>query len=423
MYPDLSKVFDRDFIIGFFLPAIISWVLGITILICSFTNVNGLLHDSDIPAALRLPPLVHDDSPIEPINGRVVVRIQEPAIVPPPKTNDKQPDKSTGVPELAAGTVVAAGENQILESGERAVHQVAPGETIYFPADKGTALHHKTGQYHILQESDIVARSPHQNSSRVLPPSLSQFFSAKAVVLLTLASWMFGVLLMALNRGVYQLAEGYGALNPFRLLWPVELFRYWLLHRRVQRLNARFNALLPDELNRLNRLSKRVVNDFPDSRWVLPTRFGNAVRAFEVYSRVMYGFEAIPGWGRVLNVISNETRQSVASQKAQVDFWLNLWFLGMALCVELALIAWLGAIHWFFVLAAIAYAWFMLQRARLASYEWGESVKAAMDLGIPLLAEQLGIAVPTDRGEERRIWKRYSQAISYRRPKQLPELR
>ena len=135
MYPDLSKVFDRDFIIGFFLPAIISWVLGITILICSFTNVNGLLHDSDIPAALRLPPLVHDDSPIEPINGRVVVRIQEPAIVPPPKTNDKQPDKSTGVPELAAGTVVAAGENQILESGERAVHQVAPGETIYFPAD------------------------------------------------------------------------------------------------------------------------------------------------------------------------------------------------------------------------------------------------------------------------------------------------
>ena len=77
---------------------------------------------------------------------------------------------------------------------------------------------------------------------------------------------------------------------------------------------------------------------FPDEEaWLLPTSFGNTIRAFEVYPRVMYGLDAIPGWLRILAVIPKDYRESVDNAKAQVDFWLNLWFLSILMIFEYVL--------------------------------------------------------------------------------------
>lgn len=62
-----------------------------------------------------------------------------------------------------------------------------------------------------------------------------------------------------------------------------------------------------DRLMKRNRLKLEIVESFPDQeRWLLPTSFGNTIRAFEVYPRVMYGIDSIIGWNRLLGVIPKE---------------------------------------------------------------------------------------------------------------------
>jgi hypothetical protein len=75
----------------------------------------------------------------------------------------------------------------------------------------------------------------------------------------------------------------------------------------------------------------------------LPTRFGNAIRSFEVYSRIIYGLEAIDGWPRLLAVIPADYRQAIDDAKAQVDFWVNIW-MGSLLIWMGSLLIWMGSL-------------------------------------------------------------------------------
>ena len=71
---------------------------------------------------------------------------------------------------------------------------------------------------------------------------------------------------------------------------------------------------------------------------VLPTSFGNAVRAYEDYSRVVYGFESINGWSRLQAVMSKEFMEILGSSRARVDLWLNLLFLAILFLGEALLL-------------------------------------------------------------------------------------
>ena len=72
-----------------------------------------------------------------------------------------------------------------------------------------------------------------------------------------------------------------------------------------------------------------MVTQYPDDEfWLLPTSFGNSIRAFEVYSRIMYGIDAIEGWSRLLAVIPTEYLEKINDSKANVAFWVNNLFLG-----------------------------------------------------------------------------------------------
>lgn len=211
----------------------------------------------------------------------------------------------------------------------------------------------------------------------------------------------------------------------------LEKRQYRKIKEEISKLDAKYRECLeegrkfPQELNlRRNRLMQEFIERFPDEeRWLLPTSFGNTVRAFEVYPRVMYGIDSIPAWERLLSVIPEDYRKLIDDSKTQVDFWANVWILSILFIFEYFLIALhIKKVEELWLLAlAIALTFFAFFKARSAAVEWGKLVKASFDIFLPQLHKKLGFKKPNSLEEEKQLWKRFSQAVIYMDPESLPQ--
>jgi hypothetical protein len=250
------------------------------------------------------------------------------------------------------------------------------------------------------------------------------------VTLLGLGSWLGGIILLASNHDLYRLLEGYGKYNPVKLLEGFQRRRFLRLTSRLKTLNDEYRKAGSDfpaqKRTTRNKIIKVLAEHFPDDeRWLLPTAFGNTLRAFETYPRVMYGLEAIDGWSRILAVVPEDYRKLIDNAKTQVDFWVNLGFLSMILIVEYVGIAiYANSIRavWLFALIVLS-SLIAPYRAKRVAIEWGDLVKAVFDLYRFDLLEAMHIDWPEDREEERELWTKISQSIIYKMPSSLPELK
>ncbi len=246
-----------------------------------------------------------------------------------------------------------------------------------------------------------------------------------------LASWLASVFLLATNRDILRLIEGYGRLNPIRLFGKIEKRRYERLREGISKLDEEYSRCIsegkefPMEL-RLKRkqLMEETVERFPDEdHWLLPTSFGNTIRAFEVYPRVMYGLDSIPGGTRLQGVIPEEYRRLVDSAKTQMDFWVNLSLLSLIAAVEyigLAVFTNQVKVLWFpFVTLIIVLGAY--SRATSSAAEWGKLVKSSFDVFLPELRKKLGFPSPATLEEEQSLWLKFSQSVIYRDPQSMPD--
>jgi hypothetical protein len=161
----------------------------------------------------------------------------------------------------------------------------------------------------------------------------------------------------------------------------------------------------------------KAVCEFPDNaEFILPTRFGNRFRGFEVYSRVVYGLDAIPAWPRLQAVMPEHARKMLADAKAEVDFCVNLslggWLAGL-LYLGLAVAAWRLPALWMPVIAVIV-GWASYWLATSAAMNFGSYVKSAFDLYRGELASQLGLDLPRSAEAEREMWRAASRMMIYR---------
>lgn len=249
---------------------------------------------------------------------------------------------------------------------------------------------------------------------------------------LGLSSLLLSILLLVLNWEAYRFLEGYGSWNPFQLM-------AWFQRRQFQRLRSQFDAVQAsltrsneeengDTANLLKlraertRIGLQLADDYPDDeRWLRPTAFGNAIRAFEVYPRIMYGLGAIPGWERLQAVIPEDYRKLVSAAKAPVDFWVNIWLLSIVVIGEYIVCA--VKVHhlpavWL-PLLSLGCCLLASSRAKSAAIGWGAAVKASFDVFLPELRKKLGFVAPATLQEERQFWQRYTSAITYRLPEYL----
>jgi len=251
-----------------------------------------------------------------------------------------------------------------------------------------------------------------------------------SIVIASIISWLFGMSLFVANCGIIRLLEGYGKLNPAKVFLKFQIDRYRKLQERISRLDGEYlsylskNEEFPQESkNERNALMRQKAQQFPDEeRWLLPTAFGNTVRAFEVYSRVMYGMESIQGWPRLLSIIPEKHHAFLDETKAKMDFWVNLWFIGLLVICE-----YIGAIistqkinipilPFVSLILSVFAAW----RAKFAADEWGEFVKAAFDIYLQEPCIKLGFSSSVVDGRESHFWRNFSQAIIYRLPSSMP---
>ena len=259
----------------------------------------------------------------------------------------------------------------------------------------------------------------------------SQFEVLVGTTIIGLVSWFGGVCLLVVNKDIFRIMEGYGIINPLRLVRHIERRRYRKLKAAIQSLDRQYSDCLaakkafPQDLRvRRNQLMRELVTRFPDQeQWLLPTAIGNIVRAFEIYPRVMYGVDAIPSWNRLMAVIPLEFLQYIDDAKSQVDFWVNIGFISLLTTVEyfvLALSFSQFRVVWFPVLALlVAVAAYVLSGN--TAKRWGDLVKAAYDIYLPDLQEKLGFQELNSAEEERLQWRSFSQALIYRLPEQMPE--
>ena len=265
-----------------------------------------------------------------------------------------------------------------------------------------------------------------------LPPYLTMDNPVVGSAVIVVLGWLVGIVLAATNRDLIRFLEGYGRLNPLRVFLPRERARFRRLAERIWELEDKYPNRTDLEKDELNRLSQEQVMNFPDQeKWVLPTSFGNAIRAFEVYPRLMYGVDSIALWPRLLTVIPAEYKVYIDDAKAPMDFWLNM---GISLFVLLlsSLGMWVYdlrmgiEVHYLpFVLLLIAEVLLILlclYRARRSAIGWGQTVKSAFDVYLPDLAAKVGLKLPDTREERRIMWEKYGVALLYARWDVLPEL-
>lgn len=241
--------------------------------------------------------------------------------------------------------------------------------------------------------------------------------------ILGFSSLLVGILLLVTNYEIYRFLEGYGTHNPLRLWQGVETSRYKRFQHKLdlikqdRRWYKERGQELPehDESLRTRYLWQEKVA-FPPANYLLPTAFGNIIRAFELYPNVLYGIDPINGWARLQAVIPDEFLKLINSAKAQTDFWVNTWILGGLLVIEYFAIAiynqqfvspWLPA-------AFIAIVVIASRRAKFAAAAWGSLVKSAFDVFLPALRKKLSYSQPLTVDAEYKQWEKFSTAIVFR---------
>jgi hypothetical protein len=279
-----------------------------------------------------------------------------------------------------------------------------------------------------LWVAETFNAEPLQGFLRELPKTREQPVLLGAT-LFVFFLWLLGVTLLALNRVIIRAKEGYGSWNPARLLAFIERWRFRRIQNRLNELNEKYITLLTfdQELDPVSgrlhtRLSRLLAERFPARETdLLPTAFGNTIRAFEVYSDEMYGLDSIPAWPRLLMIMPEGSRTLVEAAKAQMDFWINLWLLSFLLVLEYIVLAIVtnerGS---FLALLSIIIAWVASNRARAAAVSWGNTVKAAFDVYLNTLREKLQLQSGLAPAQDREQWSRLSAAMIYRDRRGLP---
>jgi len=267
--------------------------------------------------------------------------------------------------------------------------------------------------------------------------------------LLFLLALVVALGLLVLNYATIRLLEGYSWLHPPKAL---QKCRFRRLTRKIERLERQYRENHPRGgdvgriLEQRERLLVEKVTRFPDlEAHVLPTAFGNAIRAFEVYSRVVYGLDAIPGWERLVAVVPRDHLQVIDSAKAEMDVWVNTWLLSSIASLIGGYVA--AASEWqssvpslwlvkqgttigpeeldkslIFTVASLVAAYVATYLARGAAKRWGSLVKATFDVFLPTLRERLGFPPFASREDERSFWTEFSKAFIYHSSKNIPRI-
>ncbi len=255
-------------------------------------------------------------------------------------------------------------------------------------------------------------------------------------LLVTIPTIIIGFTLTALNTFILKLFEGYVFFHRFPFMRRSHTRRAnklikqrEALKKDIELLEQKKNKSIDEELS-LNAFKTEyyaIVATYdqlypPPNAGIMPTKFGNILKASEAYSGTRYGMDAVQFWPRLLHVIPPSYRQTIDDARNELSFLVNMSALSVvfySLCI-LAILANAplpGSPDWGRVLEnsfryilagglALFSNWFFNRAAIFSVGDFGMMIRGAYDLFRLDLLEQFRLKQPTDSVEEFQIWKR-----------------
>jgi hypothetical protein len=222
------------------------------------------------------------------------------------------------------------------------------------------------------------------------------------------AALLVGLVLLGLNHPITRWFEGY-PLKSHGERWYAKHLCGRLMRRQQAKFTEMRQACVSAGATDVERRTAvwRMDQAFPrdNEDLLLPTSFGNAVRAFERHSYIRWGLNGIAVWPRIEMLLPTEETQVHADARGEVAFFVNGSLL--AAIAGLVLVADELVNQPLPVYAAPLYAVpFIVGMAFYAAsigsaVRWGSAVRASIDIHRRELYEKLGLRTPLDFTDER----------------------
>jgi len=278
------------------------------------------------------------------------------------------------------------------------------------------------------------------------------------ISLLILAIVGFSYILWLLNPRFIELLEGYPFLHEkFGQKWikkqkdRLEIIRKGLeqCHEQLDLADHWLNTILParyhqnpdglfndDNYLRIksrqaqwNLIKSRLMAEYhnhfpPDPEYILPTRLGNTIAAFDSYPEIRYGIDGPTLMPRLTPILDkNGFSIYIQHEKSAFDFLLNIFVILCMLIFEcLVLFLMQFELKWF-IASLIALPFLVMAYYTLIDNAviWGDTVKVAFDLYRHDLRKALLINIPNSLEEERNQWQQVSSFLAVNE-EALPEV-
>lgn len=238
------------------------------------------------------------------------------------------------------------------------------------------------------------------------------FFSSLGVLstselwatLLTIATAL-GVISSASSTPLYRMLEGYS--------WPKSIAR-WRHNRHVELKRKLQNKVTAATPGWEQDLYQEELNRYPlEVDQILPTRLGNAMRAFETYGGTRFGLDSGSLWSELVAVAPKALQDDIDTARAIVDFFVAGFYTSVLAGILAIFAGSLSDGHvsaLFFGAVYFLIAWGAYEMAVSSCTYWAATNRALVNIGRPALATALGLQLPTSLPEEIDMW---SNVITY----------
>jgi hypothetical protein len=221
-------------------------------------------------------------------------------------------------------------------------------------------------------------------------------------IMFVVTALIVAVLLALNSTPLYRLLEGY--------IWPRRAYeaRKRAQVRRWERLKAIAFASPESGVDLIQQqLAWERLKEYPEEQYILPTRLGNAIKAFETYGVSRYGLDSQTFWYELVTVAPDALQKEEQDARAVVDFFVSAIYLAAIFSVVAILISILRADLQSLVAGAIAAMLipFFYSRAVKSVRQWRFVVQALVNVGRLKLAGALGLVLPSTLEEERLMWQ------------------
>jgi len=255
-----------------------------------------------------------------------------------------------------------------------------------------------------------------------IPNTFARHSETTQLLILGGVALVVALLLSGLSYPLTRTAEGYPLLGLRR--WPVLRLvprtAIALQGRARRRLEVIRNDTRRPDAERA-RAYAQLDKLFPcDPNRLLPTRLGNAMRAYEGHSNVRWGLDGVTIWPRIAALLSAEESDLLTDAEIDLRVFLNGAFavagVGACLIVDKVVHDPNGPRAWPLYVIPFIVAYLLYRASIGAAVRRGAVVRASIDLHRFDLYAKLGIRDPTSLSDERTLSVALCQFLLYGRP-------